>query len=152
MRTPENKQYVLFGGSFVLANKLQAVVDSRMGGITTKQWFLLRNLMDLPAEPCPTITILAKETDTSRQNVRKMLEILQKQGCVVLHPSAEDRRSQTVEMTEYGRECMLNKAQDAQPFFAELFQGITQEETRAAAGVVIKMIENLQKMQEEATE
>ena len=73
LKVPENKQYVLFGGSFVLANKLQWVADKRVGGLTSKQWFLLKTLKDMPSEPKVTITALAKETDTSRQNVAKML-------------------------------------------------------------------------------
>ncbi|MEG0217871.1 MAG: helix-turn-helix domain-containing protein, partial [Raoultibacter sp.] len=84
MNIPENKQYVLFGGVFVLANKLQVVADKRVQWLSTKQWFLLRNLNDLPADPPPTITTLAKETDTSRQNISKMLEVLQRQGYVEL--------------------------------------------------------------------
>ena len=53
MKIPENKQYVLFGGAFVLANKLQLVADKKTHGLSTKQWFLLRNLSDLPADPPP---------------------------------------------------------------------------------------------------
>lgn len=60
----------------------------------------MRNLHDLSKDPPPTITMLAKETDTSRQNVSKMLLTLQKQGYVILRASKTDRRSQTVEMTK----------------------------------------------------
>lgn len=149
MKIPENKQYVLFGGTFLLANKLQVVADETIEGVTTKQWFLLRNLLDLPAEPCPTITLLAKETDTSRQNVSKMLEVLQKQGYVMLHQSPEDRRSQTVEITEQGRRMMKSKALSARHFFTQLYSGISEEETAAAAAVMVKMLANIQRMQEE---
>lgn len=148
MKIPENKQYVLFGGVFVLANKLQVVADKTMHGMSTKQWFLLRNLSDMPAIPPPTITMLARETDTSRQNVSKMLEALQRQGYVILRDSAEDHRSQTVEMTVAGAQVLRQMAQEAAPFFTELFSGISEEEGAVSAGVVLKMIENLFKMQE----
>lgn len=148
MKIPENKQYVLFGGVFVLANKLQVVADKTMHGMSTKQWFLLRNLSDMPAIPPPTITMLARETDTSRQNVSKMLEALQRQGYVILRDSAEDHRSQTVEMTVAGAQVLRQMAQEAAPFFTELFSGISEEEGVVSAGVVLKMIENLFKMQE----
>lgn len=149
MRIPENKQYVMFGGVFVLANKLQMVADKRVQGLSTKQWFLLRNLSDLPADQPPTITALAKETDTSRQNVSKMLEVLHRQGYVELKNSGSDRRSQGVVLTEAGGQVLRQTAQEAAPFFTQLFAGVGQEECAVAADVVIKLIENLFKMQEE---
>jgi MarR family transcriptional regulator for hemolysin len=148
MKIPENKQYVLFGGAFVLANKLQLVADKKIQGLSTKQWFLLRNLSDLPTNPPPTITVLAKETDTSRQNVSKMLEVLQRQGYVALQDNAEDRRSQSVVLTDLGAQVLHQVAQEAVPFFTELFSGISEEERAVSAGVLIKLIDNLYKMQE----
>ena len=151
MKIPENKQYVMFGGAFVLANKLQLVADKKTHGLSTKQWFLLRNLSDLPASPPPTITMLARETDTSRQNVSKMLEVLHRQGYVALQDNMEDHRSQSVVLTESGAQMLQQVAQEATPFFTELFSGISEEECAVSAGVMIKLIENLYKMQE-ATE
>ncbi|MDC7288332.1 MarR family transcriptional regulator [Blautia schinkii] len=151
MKTPENKQYVLFGGTFVLANKLQVVADKMVQGLSTKQWFLLRNLSELPTNPPPTITTLAKETDTSRQNVSKMLEVLHRQGYVALQDSSEDHRSQSVILTELGRQILRQMEQEAAPFFTKLFTGINEEECVAAADVVLKLIGNLYKMQEDMT-
>lgn len=149
MKIPENNQYVLFGGTFILANKLQLVADKKARGLSTKQWFLMRNLHDLSEGPPPTITMLAKETDTSRQNVSKMLLTLHKQGYVVLRDSVVDRRSQTVEMTLKGQEVLNQMAGESTPFFAELFNGISSEENEAAANVLIKLITNLKKIQED---
>ena len=149
MKIPDNKQYVMFGGTFVLANKLQLVADKKAHGLSTKQWFLLRNLSDLPDDTPPTITMLARETDTSRQNVRKMLEVLQRQGYVALQHNAQDHRSQSVVLTESGAQMLRQMAQEAAPFFTELFSGISEEEYSVSAGVVIKLIDNLYKMQEE---
>lgn len=149
MKIPDNKKYVLFGGVFVLANKLQAVADKRVHGLSTKQWFLLRNLSELPIKPPATITALARETDTSRQNVSKMLEVLQRLGYVILRNSAEDRRSQTVEITVAGRKILCEVAQEASPFFEGYFSGLEQEEIEAASAVIVKLINNLYKMQED---
>lgn len=149
MKIPENNQYILFGGNFILANKMQLVADKTVTGLSTKQWFLLRNLSDMPLTPAPTITMLAKETDTSRQNVTKMLEVLARQGCVVLQDNPADHRSRTVAITEAGQKMLRDMANQSQDFFADLFDGINVEECAVAAKVTIKMIENLTKMQEE---
>lgn len=148
MKIPANHQYVLFGGSFVLANKLQWVADRSVEGLSSKQWFLLRTLHDMPAEPVPTITTLAKETDTSRQNVAKMLEVLARQGCVALGGNPHDRRSRTVELTPRGLRLLGAMAARSQVFFKELFAGISEEECAAAARVTVKMVANLHRMQE----
>ena len=66
MKIPENSQYVLFGGTFVLANKMQYVADKKVKGLSTKQWFLLRTLQDMPDQPAPTITALAKPFNVRR--------------------------------------------------------------------------------------
>lgn len=149
MKIPDNKQYVMFGGTFVLANKLQLVADKKVHGLSTKQWFLLRNLSDLPADTPPTITMLAKETDTSRQNVSKMLDVLSRQGYVELRDSEEDHRSQSVTLTESGEQILRQTAKEAVPFFAELFSGISEAECAASADVIVKLIDNLYKMQED---
>lgn len=148
MKIPKNKQYVMFGGVFMLANKLQLVADKKIHGLSTKQWFLLRNLSDLPPNPPPTITMLAKETDTSRQNVSKMLGVLQRQGYVALQDNPKDHRSQSVILTDSGAQMLHKVAQEAVPFFTELFSGISEEECTVSADVVIKLIDNLYKMQE----
>lgn len=149
MKIPENKQYVLFGGTFLLANKLQLVTDKKVKGLSTKQWFLLRNLHDMPTDPLPTITELANETDTSRQNITKMLLTLQKQDYVVLRDNPKDRRSQTVELTLDGKKALGQMANESVPFFNELFSGISEADCEVAADVMIKLINNLYKMQEE---
>lgn len=149
MKVPDNNQHVLFGGSFILANKLQCVADKTVEGLSTKQWFLLRTLYDMPADPTPTITSLAKETDTSRQNVTKMLEVLQRQNCVIIGDSQYDRRSRTVELTEHGRHMLGGMADQAQGFFENLFSGISGKDCAVAAKVTVKMIENLARMQED---
>lgn len=149
MKIPQNKKHVLFGGSFVLANKMQWVADRSVQGLSSKQWFLLRSLHDMPKNPPPTITALTKETDTTRQNTAKMLEVLQREGCVVLGENPLDHRSRTVEMTAHGLQVLGEMAHRSEAFFEGLFAGISQEECALAAQVTLKMIENLDKMQGE---
>ncbi|MDL2301579.1 MarR family winged helix-turn-helix transcriptional regulator [Lachnospiraceae bacterium OttesenSCG-928-D06] len=149
MKKPENNQYVLFGGSFILANKLQWVADKKVDGISSKQWFLLRTLYDMPEEPLPTITSLAKETDTSRQNVTKMLAVLHRQGCVILGNNPNDSRSHTIEITPHGKQMLERMATQSQNFFKDLFSDVNDEECAIAAQVLIKMVTNLSRMQEE---
>lgn len=152
MKPPENKQYVLFGGTFVLANKMQLVADRMMEGLSVKQWFVLRTLLDMPTQPPPTIHEVAAETDTSRQNTAKMLETLQKQGYVDIGPSETDGRSRAVRITAEGRRMTAQSREGSGAFFAQLFAGIPGEECATAAKVLMQMAENLDKMKEACDE
>jgi DNA-binding MarR family transcriptional regulator len=147
VRIPENNQSILFGGTFLLANKLQWVADRTVPGISSKQWFLLLTLSEMPAEPTPNMASLAHELDTSRQNVAKMLEALERQGHVALADNPADRRSRTVALTAQGRQTLGLMSGQSRDFFRRLFCGIGEEECAAAARVTVKMIENLLKMQ-----
>jgi len=149
LRPPENTKYLLFGGTFVLANKLQFVGGKLIDGLSIKQWFLLRNMMDLPRDPPPTITRIAHTMDSTRQNIAKMLDGLEREGFVALEGSESDHRSRSVRITESGLSAARQTAENAQGFLDRLYTGICSEERDAAASVMKKMIENLQKIQEE---
>lgn len=149
MRPPDNNQYLLFGGTFVLANKLQAVADKQVEGLSTKQWFLLRNMMDMPSDPPPTITQIAQEMDSTRQNITKMLEAMEREGYVVIENSSRDHRSRSVRLTPEGITSARQMAGNAQDFLTNLFQGIEQSDLDAAGRVLLSLMKNLTNMQEE---
>ena len=149
MKPPENTKYVLFGGTFILAIKLHLVGDKMVDGLTTKQWFLLLKLMELPKEPAPTLTQLAQAMDSSRQNIAKMLEIMEHAGIVTVEHSKADQRSRSISVTPLGRSRAEETERNGQNFLNRLFEGISEEERAVAAKVTINMIQNLERMQEE---
>lgn len=149
MKPPKNPHYVLFGGTFVLANKLQAVGDHLVDGLSTKQWFLLRNIVEMPEDPPPTVIRIAKEVDSTRQNVAKMLEVLDREGYVSVEPSLSDHRSLSVRITQKGRERLRQAPVMAGDFFERLYTGIATDDCVTAGKVLLQMVENLQKMQDE---
>ncbi len=149
MKIPDRSDYLLFGGVFALANKLQFVGDKIVDGLSTKQWFMIRNIIDMPSDPPPTITRIAREMDTTRQNATKMLETMEREGLVVIEGNESDRRSRSVRLTESGLCRAKQVSENSQSFMKQLFMGIGPEELDAAGKVLLKMFENLLKMQEE---
>ncbi len=149
MKIPERVEYLLFGGTFVLANKLQFVADKLVAGLSTKQWLLLRTIKDMPNEPPTTITQIAAEMDSTRQNAAKMLDKLERDGLVAIEDSSLDRRSRCVRVTEAGYRHTGRVAANAEDFIKRLFSGIQSEELDAAGRVLVKMMQNLINMQEE---
>lgn len=117
-------------------------------GLSTKQWFLIRTIMDMPADPPPTIIQIARDMDSTRQNISKMLEKMERDGFVAIEEDEYDRRSRRVRITESGLQHARQVAEDAQGFLSRLFEGISQDEIDTGGQVVIKMVQNLIHMQE----
>ncbi len=100
MKAPENPRHLLFGGTFILANKLQFAGDKSVTGLTTKQWFLLMNLRELSKVSVPSVNELASTMNTTRQNIAKMLDTMEKEGLVSVNQSAQDKRVKEVFVTK----------------------------------------------------
>ncbi len=149
LKIPDRAEYLMFGGVFVLANKLQFVADRTVEGLSAKQWFLVRTMMDMPEDPPPTITQIALEMDTTRQNVAKMLEKMQRDGMAAIVENESDRRSRRVRITAQGKRQAQQIAENAQEFLKRLFLGINPDDLDAAGRVIVKMTENLTDIQKE---
>ena len=146
MNAPENPRYLLFGGTFVLANKLQFAGDKSVAGLTTKQWFLLMNLRELSKVSVPSVNKLASTMNSTRQNIAKMLDTMEKEGLVSVNQSAQDKRVKEVVITKKGQRLAKQSEKDSQEFRNKLFTSITEEELTIASQVTLKMIENLERI------
>lgn len=149
MNKPDNSKYLLFGGTFLLANKLQFVGDKEVKGLSTKQWFLMRNIIDLPQDPPPTITQVARSVDSTRQNIAKMLSTLEREGLVTIESSELDQRSRSVRLTASGVLSIQQTTENGQAFLNRLYDGIDEKELDTAGRVLDQMVENLLKIEEE---
>lgn len=146
MKAPENPRHLLFGGTFILANKLQFAGDKSVNGLTTKQWFLLMNLRELSKVSVPSVNELASTMNTSRQNIAKMLDTMEKEGLVSVSQSAQDKRVKEVFITKKGQQLAKQSEKESQDFRDKVFTGITDNELAIASQVTLKMIENLERI------
>lgn len=146
MNAPENPRHLLFGGTFILANKLQFAGDKSVAGLTTKQWFLLMNLRELSKVSVPSVNELASTMNTTRQNIAKMLDTMEKEGLVSVSQSAQDKRVKEVVITKKGQRLAKQSEKDSQEFRNKLFVDITEDELATASQVTLKMIENLERI------
>ena len=83
-------KYALFGLFFAFHNRLQAVGDSFYDEITCKQFFLLA-CMNLYPDEAPTANELARSMGCSRQNVKEILNSLEKKQLVHLAVDSKDK-------------------------------------------------------------
>lgn len=121
----EDEMSYVYGAVFALANRLQNLGDTYQGDITTKQWFLLAVASKF--ETAPTIGQLAAVTGTSRQNVKKMAVILEKEGFLSIKRDENDARILRIILTDKCRERSERSAQRDILYLQEVFADISQD-------------------------
>ncbi len=138
------KEYI-FGSIFLLANKLQTLGDTVLEKITLKQWLLLIVIFNMKKKQ-PSVTEIAESMGGTRQNVRKMLEVLSAKGYVTLCVNKRDKRNLSVALTEQTFLFFTQFEAKGAAFLEQLFAGIhpdLQENTRIT---VEALFNNLEKM------
>ncbi len=135
-----NKQFI-FGVIFLLANKLQLLGDKVTEEITLKQWFLL-NILAQMNEPFPNYNDISKVVGTSRQNVSKMISVLDKKGMVELKPSEIDQRAIYVTLTQKSFEYFESKDSAGNLLLNKLFNNFSSAEIEQMAMLLGKVLQN----------
>ena len=142
----ENKQFI-FGCLFLLSNKLQLLGDQVTESLTLKQWLLL-NMIKKIGTP-PNLVDISRVMGTSRQNVSKMIGILEKKGMVALMPSPMDQRAVVVVLTEACEDYFASKENAGNELLETLFSDFSVEELQVAAAVLSKLLQNTEKASRE---
>lgn len=141
-----DRKYALFGLFFAFHNRLQAVGDSFYEEITCKQFFLMA-CMNLYQNEAPTANELAKTMGCSRQNVKEILNSLEKKQLVRLESDSKDKRKRRVYLTEQA--CLMSdKYREKETNFMKyLYEGISEKEVDAVYKTISKIEDNLKKME-----
>jgi DNA-binding MarR family transcriptional regulator len=143
----EEKAYI-FGTIFVLSNKLQLLGDKLDRRLTVKQWLLLVGIAK-SVSAAPAIGEVAALIGSSRQNVKKMALILEKEGFVTLRRDALDARILRISLTQACIEHLRTREEKELRFIEALFRGFEAEELQAFVRVVTKLKDNLREMEKQ---
>ena len=119
IQTIEEKAFI-FGAIFTLANRLQVLGDKFDKEITTKQWLLIASIAK-HASP-PTISEVAGQIGYSRQNIKKMAVILERQGYLVLQKDVHDARIIRIHITDKCRNHFKQREDSELEFLLTLFR------------------------------
>ena len=144
--TTENQRKAIFSSLFIVANKLQTIFDNHIPQISLKQFMLLSIVRQ--SKELLTFTQLGNILGCSRQNIKKLAEILEKKGFVIIQKSPYDTRAMCI--------CPIDKVNDFfdkdflkyQEELQYLFEVYTDEEIEMLFILLSKMyvgIENLEK-------
>lgn len=144
--TAENQRKAIFSALFIAGNRLQTLFDNHIPEISLKQFMLLS--LARQSEESLTFTQLGNLLGCSRQNVKKLADILRKKGFVTIRQSPHDSRAMCVCPTEKAEDYFRN---DFSPYEEELgclFGGYTDEELETLFRLFTRLysgIDNLEK-------
>lgn len=139
------KEYI-FGGIFALSNRLQLLGDRLNEPVTIKQWLLLAVLSKWE-HSAPALSEVAETMGVSRQSVKKMALLLEKQGFVTLKKDEADARIVRISLTPQCSEYYRSRSDAGDRFFAALYWGFTDEQIEGLYEGLIKLTENIAAME-----
>lgn len=84
---------------------------------------------------------IAKVIGTSRQNVRKMISILENKGMVKLQPSKTDQRAVYVTLTQKCLDYFTSKENAGNMLLDTLFSGIPLVRNGTCGGLLVQMLQ-----------
>lgn len=144
--TPENQKKAIFSTLFIAGNKLQTLFDSHIPEISLKQFMLLSIVRQ--SEDHLTFTQLGNLLGCSRQNVKKLADILAKKGFVTLRQSPHDTRAMCICPTEKVNQYFQYDFSRYQKALNYLFEVYTEDEVETLFTLLSKLyigIENLER-------
>ena len=84
----ENQRKAIFSTLFIAGNKLQTLFDNYIPEVSLKQ-FMLLSIVRQSKEPL-TFTQLGNLLGCSRQNIKKLANVLMKKGFITIQQSPHD--------------------------------------------------------------
>lgn len=122
----EDRKKAIFSTLFIAGNKLQTLFDNHIPEISLKQ-FMLLSVVRQSEEPL-TFTQLGNLLGCSRQNIKKLVDVLRKKGFITIQQSPHDTRAMCICPTEKVNDYFINDFSEYQEKLKYLFEVYTDKE------------------------
>ena len=122
----EDRKKAIFSTLFIAGNKLQTLFDNHIPEISLKQ-FMLLSVVRQSEEPL-TLTQLGNLLGCSRQNIKKLADVLRKKGFITIQQSPHDTRAMCICPTEKVNNYFINDFSEYQEKLKYLFEVYTDKE------------------------
>ncbi|MCI9480592.1 MAG: MarR family transcriptional regulator [Lachnospiraceae bacterium] len=142
----ENQRKAIFSTLFIAGNKLQTLFDNYIPKVSLKQ-FMLLSIVRQSKEPL-TFTQLGNLLGCSRQNIKKLANVLMKKGFITIQQSPHDTRAMCICPTEKADAFYVNDFAEYQEDLNYLFEVYTDKEVETLFILLSQLyagIENLEK-------
>jgi len=140
-----SKAAFVYGAIHSLANRMQVIGDRIDPTISTKQWFVLAAVSKFNKAP-PNIGDVAKLLGTSRQNIKKIANILEQRGYLRLQKDQNDLRNIQLCLTENCYDYFKSRDQRENEYLENIFSGIDDEMLSTLCNGMKQLIENIDRM------
>lgn len=144
--TTENQGKAIFSTLFIAGNKLQTIFDNHIPEISLKQFMLLSVVRQ--SEEQLTFTRLGNLLGCSRQNIKKIADVLMKKGFITIRQSPHDTRAMCICPTEKVNDYFQNDFLEYKEELKYLFEVYTEKEIETLFILLSRLykgIENLEK-------
>lgn len=143
--TTELQQKAIFSTLFIAGNKLQTLFDNHIPDISLKQ-FMLLSIVRQSKAPL-TFTQLGNLLGCSRQNIKKLADVLMKKGFITIQQSPIDSRAMCICPTKKVNDYFQNDFFQYQEELRYLFEVYSDREIETLFMLLSKLylgIENLE--------
>ena len=123
---------------FSLANKIQVKGDQYLKNLTTRQMMAMLAIIHLPAGEA-SLNNIARKLGTTKQSVKQLITLIERNGFVVTAPSERDRRAVNITITKRGEQAMLEDNERGMKFFDDLFREFTPQEMEVLWSLLKKL-------------
>lgn len=135
--TTEYQQKAIFSTLFIATNRLQTLFDSHIPEISLKQ-FMLLSIVRQSKEPL-TFTQSGNLLGCSRQNIKKLADVLMKKGFVTISPNPCDPRAMGIRITQKAEDYFQKEFSVYQEKLRYLFEVYTTEEIETLFTLLSKL-------------
>lgn len=147
----KEQQAFILGAVLTLANRLQVLGDQLDDQMTMKQWLLIAVILK-SGSSSPTLSDVAEMIGSSRQNVKKMALLLEKQGFVALTKDSKDARILRLQLTGKCGIYFAERSEREVRFMDSLFQSFDYRLTEGLFYGLTRLTENIAQMEADSYE
>ncbi|PHV69323.1 transcriptional regulator [Sporanaerobium hydrogeniformans] len=137
--------HFIFGTLQILANRIQVVADRHKAEVSLKQFLLLMIIIQF-REDYPTLSELAEEMGTSRQNIKQLALKLQAKELITIEKDERDTRAVRLKPSPGATEIFKEEKAYQDLFIERLYEGLSEEEIKCLAKGLYKMLVNISHM------
>ena len=145
----ENQRKAIFSTLFIAGNKLQTLFDSHIPEVSLKQ-FMLLSIVRQSKEQL-TFTQLVNLLGCSRQNIKKLADVLMKKGFITIQQSPYDTRAMCICPTEKVNGFYTNEFSEYQEELKYLFEVYSDKEIETLFILLSKLYEGIDHLEKRIT-
>ena len=139
-----DKRLIIYANTFLVANRLQTVMDAELEEVTSKQWLAI--IMLGAFEEPPTLKQMAQMCSASHQNTKQIMLKLHQKGYVNMVKDEKDRRAMRIIPLAKIQELNAKYEERSKKFIEEMFSDLTEEEIAVMCKAQFKLYDRLEQI------